>query len=103
MYVLEDLWEGKITPSDRGYRKGSPYAELVRQSNETADIFYKDLSAVGKKAYEAHCDHQGQLEDVKDCDTFIRGFRLGARMILDVVGDYDSPMLQINEMETAED
>ena len=36
--------------------------------------------------------------DVSECDTFIRGFRLGARMILDVVGDYDSPMLQVNEM-----
>jgi len=103
MYVLEDLWEGKITPSDRGYRKGSPYAELVRQSNESEDIFYKDLSAVGKKAYETHCEQQGRLDDISECDTFIRGFRLGARMILDVVGDYDSPFVQVNEMDTAEE
>ena len=53
MYVLEDLWKGKITPSERGYRKDSPYAELVRQANETADIFYKELSPVGKKAYDS--------------------------------------------------
>ena len=103
MYVLEDLWEGKITPSDRGYRKGSPYAELVRQSNESEDIFYKDLSAVGKKAYETHCDQQGQLDDIRDCDTFIRGFRLGARMILDVINNYDSPMRQLNELNAAEE
>ena len=102
MYVLDELWRGEITPSERGYRKDSPYAALVRQANETADIFYKELSAVGKKAYEVYCDQQGQLDDVKDCDSFIRGFRLGARMILDVVGDYDSPMLQINEMDMAE-
>ena len=49
-----------------------------------------------------YCDQQAHVEDVKDCDTFIRGFRLGARMILDVVGDYDSPMVQINEMDMAE-
>ena len=103
MYVLEDLWKGKITPTDRGYRKDSPYAKMVRQANESEDIFYKDLSAVGKKAYEAHCDQQGQLEDVKDCDSFIRGFRLGAGMILDVVGSCDSPMLQVNEMGMAEE
>ena len=102
MYVLDALWRGEITPSDRGYRKGSPYAQMVRQTNESEDAFYEELSAVGKKAYEVYCDQQGQLDDVKDCDSFIRGFRLGARMILDVVGDYNSPMLQINEMDTAE-
>ena len=51
MYVLDELWRGEITPSERGYRKDSPYAALVRQANETADIFYKELSPVGKKAY----------------------------------------------------
>ena len=102
MYALEDLWRGNITPSERGYRKDSPFAEMVRQANETADIFYQELSEVGKKAYDAHSTQESKLADISECDSFIRGFRLGARMILDVVGDYDSPMLQINEMEMAE-
>ena len=103
MYVLEDLWKGKITPSERGYRKDSPYAELVRQANETADIFYKELSPVGKKAYDAHSTQESKLADISECDSFIRGFRLGAGMVLDVVGSYDSPMLQVNEMDIAEE
>ena len=103
MYALEDLWRGNITPSERGYRKDSPFAEMVRQANETADIFYQELSEVGKKAYDAHSTQESKLADISECDSFIRGFRLGARMILDVVGDYDSPMLQINEMDMAED
>ena len=103
MYVLEDLWKGKITPSERWYRKDSPYAELVRQANETADIFYKELSPVGKKAYDAHSTQESKLADISECDSFIRGFRLGAGMILDVVGSYDSPMLQVNEMDIAEE
>ena len=51
MYVLKDLWEGNITPADRGYRKGSPYAGLVHQANESEDEFYTHLSDAGKKAY----------------------------------------------------
>ena len=102
MYALEDLWRGNITPSERGYRKDSLFAEMVRQANETADIFYKELSAVGKKAYDEHSTQESKLADISECDSFIRGFRLGARMILDVVGDYDSLMLQINEMDMAE-
>ena len=102
MYVLKQLWEGKVTPSERGYQDGSKYAELVRQSIETESIFRKDLSDVGKKAYDAHCTQESKLMDISECDAFIRGFRLGARMILDVVGEYDSPMLQTNEMRIAE-
>ena len=102
MSALEDLWRGNITPSERGYRKDSPFAEMVRQANETADIFYQELSEVGKKAYDAHSTQESKLADISECDSFIRGFRLGARIILDVVGDYDSPMLQINEMDMAE-
>ena len=102
MYALEDLWRGNITPSERGYRKDSPFAEMVRQANETADIFYQELSEVGKKAYDAHSTQESKLADISECESFIRGFRLGARIILDVVGDYDSPMLQINEMDMAE-
>ena len=103
MYVLEELWEGKIAPSERGYREGSPFAKMVRQVSESEEGFYKELSPEGRRAYEAYCERQGQLDDVKDCDSFIRGFRLGARMILDVVGDYNSPMLQVNEMGAAEE
>lgn len=73
MYVLKDLWEGNITPADRGYRKGSPYAGLVHQANESEDEFYNHLSDAGKKAYQVYCDQQAHVEDVKDCDTFIRG------------------------------
>lgn len=98
MYVLEDLWRGNITPAERGYPENGPFAELVQCSSESEKGFYKELSATGKKAYEAHCDLQGQLDDLRDCDTFIRGFRLGARMILDAAGHYESPMLQVNEM-----
>ena len=80
----------------------SPYARLLHQANEGEDECYNHLSDAGKKAYQVYCDQQAHVEDVKDCDTFIRGFRLGARMILDVVGEYDSPMVQINELNTAE-
>ena len=99
MYVLKKLWEGSITPSDRGYRTGSAYAALAKESNMLEAAFYDHLSDIGKKAYQDYCDHHADLEDIRDCDTFIRGFRLGARMILDVVGEYDSPMVQINELE----
>ena len=58
MYVLKDLWEGNITPADRGYRKGSPYARLIHQANESEDEFYNHLSDAGKKAYQVSIESE---------------------------------------------
>ena len=102
MFVLEDLWNGKITPNERGFREGSEYAKLMTQATETADIFYKELSPVGKRAYDTLCGIENKLADIAECDSFIRGFRLGAGMILDVIEDRKLPMIQRNEMNTAE-
>ncbi|MBE6961796.1 MAG: hypothetical protein E7445_05005 [Ruminococcaceae bacterium] len=102
MYALEDLWQGKITPSERGYRRGSQYEELMREAIETCDIFYKELSSVGKKAYDAHCTVENKLNDLAEFDSFSRGFRLGMRLLLDAINDDGLPMIQRHEMNTAE-
>ena len=47
---------------------------------------------------ENYEDLQAELTEISEQDTFIRGFRLGARVILDVIGEYASPMIQVNEM-----
>ena len=98
MYALEDLWEGKIAPSDRGFQKGSKYEALTEQAHGFMESFRKELSAEGKRAWENYEDLQAELAEISEQDTFIRGFRLGARVILDVIGEYASPMIQVNEM-----
>ena len=65
-------------------------------------IFYKELSPEGKKAYHAYQEHETKLNQITDIDTFIRGVRFGVRLMMDVVGDYTSPLPQRNEMEAAE-
>lgn len=98
MYVLTDLWQGSVRPSERGYLDGSEYDHITKQTIESTEVFRKELSPAGKKAFSDYEGFLADLSEISECDSFIRGFRLGARIILDVIGDYASPMVQVNEM-----
>lgn len=90
MYILEDLWNGDIIPSERVIRTGSQYAQLQKQLVAAEEDFRKELSTEGKKAYEEFCRKQAELSEISECDCFIRGVRVGARLLLDIVADYPS-------------
>ena len=90
MYILEDLWNGDITPSERVIRTGSQYAQLQKQLVAAEEDFRKELSPAGKAAYDTFCRKQAELSEISECDCFIRGVRVGARLLLDIVGDYPS-------------
>ena len=92
MYILEDLWNGNVAPADRVIRTGSEYAQLQKQMVAAEDAFRKELSTEGKKAYEEFCRKQAGMAEIAECDSFIRGVRVGARFLLDIVGDYPSQM-----------
>ena len=90
MYILEDLWNGDITPSERVIRTGSQYAQLQKQLVAAEEDFRKELSPEGKTAYDTFCRKQAELSEISECDCFIRGVRIGARLLLDIVADYPS-------------
>ena len=90
MYILEDLWNGDITPSERVIRTGSQYAQLQKQLVAAEEDFRKELSPEGKTAYDTFCRKQAELSEISECDCFIRGVRVGARLLLDIVADYPS-------------
>ena len=92
MYILEDLWNGDITPSERVIRTGSQYAQLQKQLVAAEEDFRKELSPEGKAAYDTFCRKQAELSEISECDCFIRGVRIGARLLLDIVADYPSQM-----------
>ena len=90
MYILEELWNGDITPSERVIRTGSQYAQLQKQLVAAEEDFRKELSPEGKAAYDTFCRKQAELSEISECDCFIRGVRIGARLLLDIVADYPS-------------
>ncbi len=94
MYVLDSLWAGRVSPCARAYECGSRYEALFREACKSERRLWEMLSAEGKKAYESCREKQMEVDRLSDYDAFLRGFRLGAGIILDIISDRDYPMIQ---------
>lgn len=88
MYVLQELWRGNITPSERYVRSGSEYRKISQEVCDKMDAFLENLTPEARKQLEAITDLKNDMSVMVSEDSFLYGFRLGARMILDIVGDY---------------
>ena len=89
MYVLRDLWRGEISPTDRRVRQGSDYQQRAAEARKQIAEFTAILSPEAKERMEDINDQKHSMAMLAEEDVFIYGFRQGARMMLDVMGDYE--------------
>ena len=88
MYVLEKLWHEGLTPDEKYTRKGSEYHKILLRLSAENDRMCEELTEKGKAHFEAYQDIQSELSAVAEREVFIEAFRLGARLVLDIVGEY---------------
>ena len=89
MYVLRELWRGEISPTDRRVRQGSEYQQTAKEVREKMGEFLEMLTPEAKEQLEAINDLKSDLSVMANEDFFLYGFRMGSRMILDIIGDYE--------------
>ena len=88
MYVLDQLWRGEITPSEKSTYRDSDYHRKLLELCQVSDRLSQSMTDEEKKTFKNYTDIQAELSAIENQDTFIQAFRLGAQMILDVVSDY---------------
>lgn len=87
MYVLPELWRGNISPLDSPLAGDKDEKALISKINEESRAFIKELSAEGRNHFDKYENLKAERSFLYEEKTFIEGFRLGARMILDVLED----------------
>ena len=97
MYLLEQLWRGNIAPSERYIRSNSEYKKVSQAFCDAAEKMEKELNPEGKKYWREVADLQSDMNMLAEEDIFIYGFRMGARMILDIIGDYKGQFYEVGE------
>ena len=55
--------------------------------SESGDALSKSLTEEQNKLFEAYMDAQREINILTDCETFIYAFKLGAKLMLDVLGN----------------
>ena len=89
MKILEELWYGNVTPGERSAEKGGRLWNLGRLILQNEKELAPLLSEKAKEVLEKLRDNQSELNDLGECEVFVCGFRLGARIVLEVLDGSD--------------
>lgn len=88
MYELKKLWRGQLSPGERRIHSDSAYHMVSKAHSKELDILYKMLSPEAIRQYEKAEQLWLDMVNIDEEETFIEGFRMGARMMLDILRDY---------------
>ena len=89
---IEELYYGNIDPQARGYRPKSPAKKASDSLNDLEEKFTKRLDGEDKELFLRFCNAYAELMGEWELDTFMTGFRLGARFIMDTFLSDDTPL-----------
>ena len=85
MQVLEELYMGDIHPSELSFKKDSQYSRALNEVVKAGDALLSTLTEKQKEQFEAYMTVQREVNMLTDCETFIYAFRLGAKIMIDVL------------------
>ena len=92
MAILEELYNGNISPVEKCIKKGSEYHKLNVALMEQLEEFTQALTDAQKRKYEKIIDGIYGLNAVVEKERFEDGFCLGAKLVLEIIG-YESENL----------
>ena len=85
MHILEELYVGCIRPGERTFKQNSQYSRAIDKLTESVEKLDAALSKEQKSLLDEYRNAQQDLMVITDCETFIRGFQIGAKIMLDAL------------------
>ena len=85
MHILEELYVGSIRPGERTFKQNSQYSRAIKELTESEEKLDAALSKEQKSLLDDYRNAQQELMVITDCETFVRGFQIGAKIMLDVL------------------
>ena len=85
MQILEDLYIGNVRPGERMFKRNSQYAKALDETVKAGDALIASLSEEQKEFFEDYMTAHREVNILTDCETFCYGFKVGAKIMLDVL------------------
>lgn len=95
--IIEELYYGNITPSDRDIVKGGTYSHLLHLVTHNEDDLMQTLTQAQRETFEKFKDCTSELNDASEVTSFTIGFKLGMRLALEAMistSDITDPKMQ---------
>lgn len=98
--ILEAFAEDNLAINPTTYRGNHEYMKAIKAMYETAETLDTKLNDEEKKLFEQFRDAQSDGNHIYEVDRFIRGYRVGVLMMVEVFMGASSLFLDMEE-ETA--
>ena len=87
MKTLEDIWFDGLPTNYHGTATNQHCRDLCELLRRNEQELLPLLPEKAKEVYQKMKDNLIELGQVSECEIFSQGFRLGARIMLDVIDD----------------
>ena len=85
MRILEEFWYGNIEPTEYDTSSNKEYKKLVELIFRNEEKLKATMTDEQKELFEKYMDCVQEYQTITDCLIFQNSFRLGARMMLEVM------------------
>ena len=85
MNILEEFWYGNIEPSEYDTSPEPEYKELLQLISRNEDKLLATMTEAQKELFSRYTDCVREHQTVAECLLFQNSFRLGARVMLEVM------------------
>ena len=87
MNTIQDLYYGRISPYEMSISATPEYQELKALATQNEDLLRETLSDQQKELLEKLTECITDISSISERDMFIAGFRLGMKLMIDVMKD----------------
>lgn len=83
--IIDELFYGNITPNERTFVRDSEYGQALEQLTEAEDALRGVLDKEDREALDRLTGAQQTMDAIATREYFTDGFRLGAKLMLDIL------------------
>ena len=87
--IIEELYYGNISPSDRDIVKGGTYSHILNLLTRNEDALVQTLTQAGQETFGKFKDCASELNDANEVTAFTVGFKLGMRLAVEAMISID--------------
>lgn len=85
MRILEDLWYGNIESTEYDTSPCAEYKEALQLISRNEEKLKATMTDSQRELFSRYSDSVREFQDMAECMLFQNSFRLGARMMLEVM------------------
>ena len=85
LFSQNRLWYGNIEPSEYDASSAKVYKEALRRISRNEESLQDTLTDAQRQLFAQYMDGVRELQDMAECLLFQNSFRLGARMMLEIM------------------